>query len=272
MLKTSYYESVQDTLTENVVTTNGSTNYPSHFHKKIEITYVEKGSCASIIAQNTFNATADEILYVPEYYPHSYATSNDVIRQIFLPTESLCGDFKHITEKHSFPLLMNDKVFNSTYLLPILQNILSIQADKKINKTAKSLLIKGCVNEFFGRLYQGYGHKLLFKDKKFENFAAVLIYIDENYYNDISLESISKVFNYNKYYFSKLFNQNTNTSLQNYINSLRIKNFLKRYSEKGDLNITNLAFEVGFNSMPSFYRAFKQVHGISPKEYFKQQT
>ena len=270
MLNTSYYESLQDTLTDNIVTTNGSTNYPSHFHKKIEITYVEKGSCASIIAQNTFNATADDILYVPEYYSHSYVTSNDVIRQVFLPTESLTGDIKNITEKHSFPLLMDDKVFNSTHILPILQNILHIQDDPKINKTAKTLLIKGCTTEFFGWLYQGYGHKLIVKNKKLENFAAILIYIDENYCNDISLESISKAFNYNKYYFSKLFNQNTNTSLQNYINTLRVKNFLKRY-KKGDLNIIkNLAFEVGFNSMPSFYRAFKQVYGISPKDYFKE--
>ena len=41
MLKTSYYESIQDTLTKNIVTTNHYTNYPSHFHKKVEISYIE---------------------------------------------------------------------------------------------------------------------------------------------------------------------------------------------------------------------------------------
>lgn len=270
MLKTSYYESIQDTLTKNIVTTNGYTNYPSHFHKKIEITYVENGSCSSVIAQNNFDAQTDEILYVPEYYPHSYKTSEDVIRQIFLPTDVLLLDVKHIIEQKTFPLLLKNKQFNRDYLLPILKNILIVQNDKKINETARFILIKGYTNEFFGHLYQMYGRELSFKEKKFENFAEILIYIDENFDKNITLESISKHFGYNKHYFSKMFNRNTNTSLQNYINTLRIKYFIKRYNEKNHNNITTIAFEVGFDSMPSFYRAFKRIHGISPKEYFSK--
>lgn len=64
---------------------------------------------------------------------------------------------------------------------------------------------------------------------------------------------------------NKFFLQNFNTL----INSYRVDEAKARL-EKEKTPVTAIAFEVGFNSIPSFNRVFKQVTGLSPSEYRNQ--
>jgi AraC-like DNA-binding protein len=63
-------------------------------------------------------------------------------------------------------------------------------------------------------------------------------------------------------------------NFNDYINSLRIEEFIKLY--KADTNkqftMLSLALDSGFNSKPTFNRAFKKLKGVSPKAYFEQNT
>lgn len=79
---------------------------------------------------------------------------------------------------------------------------------------------------------------------------------------------LAQQFRYNKFYFSKLFNSCVNDNLKNYVNGIRIKKFVETYSLDPAQNITRLALDLGFESMPSFYRAFKRIYHCCPKEYF----
>jgi AraC-like DNA-binding protein len=70
---------------------------------------------------------------------------------------------------------------------------------------------------------------------------------------------------------SAVLNQHLHTSLNEYINEYRIREFKKRLLEADlqMLTITGIAFDCGFNSQATFQRAFKQVTGMSPSEYRK---
>ena len=52
-------------------------------------------------------------------------------------------------------------------------------------------------------------------------------------------------------------------NLTEYINIARVNYARKLLSS--DKNVSDVAFESGFNSMPSFYRAYKKVFGILPR-------
>ncbi len=66
---------------------------------------------------------------------------------------------------------------------------------------------------------------------------------------------------------NKVFNQNFN----DYINGLRIEEFIRLYQLNGEkYTLLSLAFESGFNSKATFNRAFKKIKGSSPKEYLNE--
>lgn len=59
------------------------------------------------------------------------------------------------------------------------------------------------------------------------------------------------------------------TSFTGYVNRYRIDAVKERIvlPESRRLTIAGLAYECGFNSLPTFQRAFKAITGMSPKEY-----
>ena len=56
-------------------------------------------------------------------------------------------------------------------------------------------------------------------------------------------------------------------SLSNYINVVRLREFMARIRDEDAPAISKLAAECGFESMPTFYRAFAKLYGESPKSY-----
>ena len=149
-----------------------------------------------------------------------------------------------------------------------MQLLFDVHMDNKLPQNAKWLEAKGYLNILYGRLLDCYYDCLIEKNSQIETLASILNFIDEHSSEKLTLDSLAAQFGYNNYHFSKLFNASVGQNLNNYINGVRIKNFAQRYSAKRNLNIMNLAFEVGFDSMPSFYKTFKAFYGCTPSEYF----
>jgi len=68
---------------------------------------------------------------------------------------------------------------------------------------------------------------------------------------------------------SAVLNQHMNKTFNEFINEYRVQEVSKRLllPESRSLTIAGLAYECGFNSLPTFQRAFKSVIGHSPKEF-----
>jgi AraC-like DNA-binding protein len=68
---------------------------------------------------------------------------------------------------------------------------------------------------------------------------------------------------------SIILNQHLGMSFTDYVNHYRIDAVKERIvlPESRQLTVAGLAYECGFNSLPTFQRAFKATTGMSPKEY-----
>jgi AraC-like DNA-binding protein len=68
---------------------------------------------------------------------------------------------------------------------------------------------------------------------------------------------------------SAVLNQHATKSFNEFINEYRVKEVIRRLSLPGSENLTlaGLGFECGFNSQPTFQRAFKSVTGKTPSQY-----
>lgn len=104
------------------------------------------------------------------------------------------------------------------------------------------------------------------KNKNIYNISSIKEYVDDNYLNNISLDNISNKFFINKFYLTRLFKNTYGITINSYISNKRITKAkeLLRYS---DLSIENISKECGINDSNYFSRLFKQVEGITAKEY-----
>ncbi|MBQ4269989.1 MAG: helix-turn-helix transcriptional regulator [Clostridia bacterium] len=267
MAKLSFYELVRDYSPENEISKTGPTVYPSHFHQTTEITYILQGQCHSVVNNKIYDIFPGDILFVPNYYPHSYATSLDTKRYTLM----MQTEYTLFSNKQTFPCHLSDKKFNKEKILPLLQEIHALHKNPdNLADGTRKLLLKGYFDVFNGRLLQGYGDLLVPRDKQINTLIKILSYIEENSHEDLTLDFLADQFGYNKYYFSKYFNASIGDNLRNYINNTRIRKFIQLYKTSPHQNVLTLAFEVGFDSATSFYRAFHNAFNCTPKEFFNQ--
>lgn len=91
-------------------------------------------------------------------------------------------------------------------------------------------------------------------------------YIDRNFAEDLSLESVAETFYFNPSYFSTLFKNHTKINFSQYLLELRMKKG-RELLEKTDLKVYEIAAAIGYNDSKYFNRVFKKEFGVTPDEY-----
>ena len=96
-------------------------------------------------------------------------------------------------------------------------------------------------------------------------------FIDQHQTEDISLGQVAKAVNISTFYFCKMFKKVTGINFTDYVSRVRIEN-AKNLLLNPNLRVSEIAYEVGFQSLTHFNRVFKKVIGQSPTEYRCQLT
>lgn len=90
--------------------------------------------------------------------------------------------------------------------------------------------------------------------------------ISKNYYNEINVEAISKLFFISVPYLSKIFKSETGENLNEYITNFRIEE-AKKLLKNDNNSIPQIAQSVGFPDHVYFYKVFKKITGVTPGEF-----
>lgn len=91
-------------------------------------------------------------------------------------------------------------------------------------------------------------------------------YIQENYFEDLSLSSLSKQFHVESSYFSRVFKKEMGDNLMLYIAKRRIEKAIELINKK-ELSLTEISYLVGYDDYSYFNRVFRKITGKSPSEY-----
>jgi len=94
-------------------------------------------------------------------------------------------------------------------------------------------------------------------------------YIHEHQTEEIKLGQVAKAVNMSSYYFCKMFKKVTGINFTDYVARIRIEKS-KNLLLNPNLRVSEIAFEVGFQSLTHFNRVFKKILGQSPTEYRAQ--
>jgi AraC-like DNA-binding protein len=91
-------------------------------------------------------------------------------------------------------------------------------------------------------------------------------YIGKNQGEALSLGQVAKAVNTSTFYFCKMFKKATGLNFTDYVSRTRIEK-AKNLLLNPNLRVSEIAFEVGFQSLTHFNRVFKKIVGESPTEY-----
>jgi len=91
-------------------------------------------------------------------------------------------------------------------------------------------------------------------------------FIIEHQTEDLSLGQVAKAVNTSTFYFCKMFKKVTGINFTDYLSRVRIEK-AKNLLLNPNLRISEIAYEVGFQSLTHFNRVFKRIIGQSPTQY-----
>jgi AraC-like DNA-binding protein len=101
---------------------------------------------------------------------------------------------------------------------------------------------------------------------KNQHVTSGLDYLVNSYSTNLSVEEIARHVGISPRHFSRLFVQELGMNVQEYLTIYRIKK-AKELLSNSDMDITQIAYSLGFNSSQYFTTCFKRMEHVTPKTY-----
>jgi len=234
-----------------------------HFHSNIEILYVEDGEISVTVNGERRLLTKNCVSIANSYEIHSYRTPSASSSLVIIIPVRLVGSFSSLLrlKKMASPFLAecpaSDEIHRAAIML--LQSA----------SGSGHLIQKGYSYVILGLLAKLIGLEDMPENTGVELSGKILKYLQQNFLEDVSLESLAKHLGYNKNYISRFFNANLGCSFKSYIQALRIDYAIQLLLGDSDLLLTEIASKSGFTNYRTFNRAFISVYNQPPSEYKK---
>ena len=239
-------------------------NFSGEKHSYWELTYVDKGELLTTIDGVSYHLKqGDLIFYAPmqfhtqstfEKISSSYLTIN--FKMNFNHADLLCNKIFYLKRDSYFIVtklieeLSNDNLYSNDLSLCYLKQLI-IQMLRLNNSHFHSKPTT--------HMQQTYENELL---------NDILLYIDDNIYEKISVSTLCEHFCISTSMLHSLFRKNMNNTAKNYINELKLSKS-KELIRNSTHTLSEISEMLGFSSIHYFSKKFKSYFNISPTEYSK---
>ena len=237
-----------------------------HWHSGIEIVYVKKGYLLLELNRKRILINENEFFVVASNVVHTFLESTDdsILYIVKIPSENVRKTkVDEIEEFYNF----NQRIVGDRCITDLFENIICADYGK-----FNQLYIVSKISEW--SIYVLIDRKLILETIKAdvveESDITVKIrkFIERSLQEKITLGMLANHLNISENYCSTLIKQKTNFNFLEYVNQVRLRE-AERYLRTTRLNVVEICYETGFNSVQSFNRNFKKVNGLTPTEYRK---
>lgn len=220
-----------------------------HIHQKFQIIYTLSGTLHVYIGSTSYFVPEKHIAWIPAHTAHRLTSNN---RQASL-----------VIFYASLPLPLPSEAQSQFAIYPV---------NPLISENLKFLATFVPSISFFRMQASICPHtKRLFKNVVLSNdsrLPAILEYMTDHLQEELKIGDVAAQFGLSVRNLSRLFNA-SGIHFCNYLNRQRIIRAIELASD-GEKNMKQVAYEVGFNIPTNFNRVFKQVTGMSPREFLKK--
>lgn len=254
-----------------------------HRHEELQLTHILKSKGTIMVGNVVQSFQSGDVFLLKPNEPHMF--------------DCIAEDGVDQPAVHAIHIFVNLERLKKLCVIPefeaIGQYLLNLDFSKKIDPTVASqlkdyfvnLLVKSSVPRFVEfisllhvlvnnkhstiSLYSGV-RNMGYSDRDGARISEVYKYTFERYQEDIAIEDVAKIVHMTPTSFCKFFKKHSMKTFIGFLNEVRIEKACQLLINKQTESISETAFQVGFNNIVHFNRVFKQVTGMSPRQYLKQ--
>lgn len=256
--------------------TDDSFKSPWHYHPEFEVAYILKGSGLRYVGTTVENFSAGDLVLLGPHLPHCWKDNHPGSKTV----ESIIVQWKKE---------FLGEAFSCTAELSRIQDLLSIaskgvkfgrkvssELDHKLKKLPEThsferlLVFLDILNELANApeseiiCEHEFDFQLDYVDS--DRINKVQKYVEENYQKKIRLSDVGSLVNMTEEYFSRYFSKVMDQPFFSYLNKYRV-NMACRLLIESDVQVVEICYDCGYDSLPHFHRQFKKIKGMSPLKY-----
>lgn len=239
-----------------------------HHHPNYQLLYAIEGEGSIILNGGKHPLEQDNAVLILPYAEHAVSSdSNLTLLVLAFDAESfqtpvhLEADPPLFTQSE----LLRLSTFSANELRLLLRKLLFEQGQKD---ALSGLAMRIYVQEILLLLARARGTTQA-ADANSLRAERIRNYIDLHYYESLTAEDLAYKLGVGVRHANNIFKESYGMTPVQYLTESRIR-VAKKLLIETDKDIVSICFEVGYESLPTFYRAFKNTVGLSPNKFRQQ--
>ena len=236
-----------------------------HHHASYQILYGLEGKGKMMLGEESSDFLQDSLAFIKPYSEHAIVSDSELTLLVLAFDESVLetiAESDWFTSTFGESFFLNMLPFTAVDLRQLFRKMLFEQTrqDELGQWTLKILMYEFLV--VVARSIQSSE----VNDSNSLRAGRIRTYIDEHYYESLHAGDLASRLGISTRHLNNIFKEHFQTTPVQYLTEVRI-NRAKEMLIETDKDIVSICFEIGYETVPTFYRAFKKVVEISPRKY-----
>lgn len=227
---------------------------PSHQHDKAQLLLVFGGIAYLQTAEKDFYIPAHHYIWIPQNYPHNlmFNTQDLHIINIYFPEENPSGFYSELGIYPVSKLLAEMLAFSEKWQGDYNKE----DWEFEFLMTLRNVLARENLEKFSIQLPTTDDTRM----------QAVISYLRNHLHENISLEGTARQFAISVRSLTRLFQTTLHITFIQYVKMLRIIRAMELIKDT-ELNMTQIAYEIGYSNISAFSNNFHQLTNMRPTEF-----
>ena len=254
--------------------------FDPHAHEFSELVIVTGGKCLHVTGNDAWELTVGDVFVIAGPRTHEYRDLKDLqlVNILYQPGQLEMGliDLPSVAGYHALFTLEPARRsrqptqgrlhLNGKELTQVAELVDRLELELKAREPGFGFMATASFMQLIGMLSRCYGRCPSPDGKALLRIGEALSHLERNIHREINLDELASIAHMSRRSFMRVFQSATGTSPLAWIIDRRI-NRACALLRQTDRRITEIAFDVGFNGSNYFTRQFRQVTGLSPRNY-----
>ena len=230
-----------------------------HFHSSIELLFCVDGKQELCVGGETQKLEKGEACFIDSYVVHSLLADSAEVYVVLADAHFFLPFFSALGEKAP-PTVFR---FDNPEFLSLLYALHQRNRASEVGRVETS---KAIVRLLLAEICECISFIPRKTNTQNELVANILQYTAEHFSSDLSLGTLALRFGYSRDYLSRLLHRYLGLNWNIYVANLRAREAHALLERQEELSVLDASLSCGFESLNTFYRAYRRVFGKTPLE------